>query len=71
LNGAKAYITEEGTVFVGVGNDFALRMLESKNASDALSAILMNKEGIRAKVVLQISTPASEKKEDALDELTS
>ncbi len=71
LNGTKAYLYEDGTLRVGVSNDFALRMLEGNHAATALTAILKNTQGVDAKVLfVRQNGKDPSNGMDALDELT-
>ena len=63
LTDAQGYFDGEKTV-IRIKNSFHLKMLENRNAQDALQVIIRNIEGIDAKVVFELCEGKSENKND-------
>ena len=68
LSDAEGYFDGEKTV-IRLKNAFHLKMLENKNASDALQMLVRGIEGIDAKVVFELHEEKSENRND-LSELS-
>ena len=69
LNGTDAMLYPDGRLQIEVGNDFALRMVESNNGANAIAAILKNSHGVDARVTFFVKKGKS-KGADMLDELS-
>ena len=69
LNGTDAILYPDGRLLIEVGNEFALRMVESNNGANAIGAILKNSHGVDARVTFFVKKGKS-KGADMLDELS-
>ena len=71
LNGTEATLYPNGLLQIAIGNDFALRMIESNNAANAIAAILKNSRGVDARVQFLLKNSGKMANgSDVLDELS-
>ena len=71
LNGTEAILYPNGLLQIAIGNDFALRMIESNNAANAIAAILKNSHGVDARVQFLLKKSGKMANgSDVLDELS-